>query len=57
MKFIEERHNEDLLKKVYLAQKENKTRGDFVELVAKDLESFNILCNEITSNLLIERRH
>ena len=52
MKHIETRHDEDLLKKVYLAQKENKTRGNLVELVTKDLKSLQISYDEVTSSLV-----
>ena len=30
---------------ILLKQKENKTRGDFVEFVTKDLESLQISCD------------
>ena len=36
MKHIDERHEDKLTKKVFLAQKEHPNKGDFVLLVEKD---------------------
>ena len=44
---ILQRSNEELTKKVYEAQKSNPTKGDFYELVKKDLNVLNITENYI----------
>ena len=42
LKNILDRSDDEILKKVFFAQKANPTMGDFVELVGKDLESLGI---------------
>ena len=48
MKHIMERHDNELLKKVFLAQKLNPSQGDFVNIVEKDLKHFNLTHKEVT---------
>ena len=43
LKHITERHEHDMLRKVYQAQKDDQTKGDFADLVIKDLISLNIM--------------
>ena len=52
LKHIMERHENELLKKVFLAQKENQTKGDFVDLVGKDLLGFNMSYEDVTSSAM-----
>ena len=42
MKHIMERHDDELLKKVFLAQKKNPTLGDFAQIVEKDLTDLKV---------------
>ena len=42
MKHILNMHDGELIKKVFLAQKDQPTSGDFVELVLKDLKNIGI---------------
>jgi hypothetical protein len=42
LKNIIDRNDNELIKKVYYAQKENPSKGDFVTLVKKDLESIGM---------------
>ena len=48
LKHILSRDNEELIKRVYTAQKEDPTSGDFVKLVGKDLELLEITHEELT---------
>ena len=43
------RDESDLLKKVFLAQKNNPTQGDFVISVEKDMQQFKITYEQVTS--------
>ena len=52
MKHIMERHDDELLKKVFLAQKRNPTLGDFAQIVEKDLTNLKVTCEDQT-----ERNH
>ena len=40
------RSSEDLIHRVYIAQRNNPTKGDFVQLVKADLEDINVSYNE-----------
>lgn len=42
LKHITERHENDMLRKVYQAKTYDQTKGDFADLVTKDLLSLNI---------------
>ena len=46
LRHIVQRHDSELIKKVFLAQKEQPTRGDFVKLVEKDLSDIGISYEE-----------
>ena len=46
LRHIVQRHDSELIKKVFLAQKEQPTRGDFVKLVEKDLSDIVISYEE-----------
>ena len=46
MKHILSRDDSELIKKVYVAQEINPTRGDFVKLVQKDLEDIGLTFKE-----------
>ena len=48
LKHILSRDNEELIKRVYTAQKEDPTSGDFVKLVGKYLELLEITLKELT---------
>ena len=56
MKHIINRHDEELLKKVFLAQREQPTRGDFVELVTKDLKDIGITYEEAITNQITKQK-
>ena len=56
MKHIVNRHDEELLKKVFLAQREQPTRGDFVELVTKDLKDIGITYEEAITNQITKQK-
>ena len=47
MKHIMERHDSELVKKVFLAQKNTPTQGDFVNIVEKDLKELKIIFEEV----------
>ena len=47
MRHILSRSNEELIKKVFHAQKEQPTRGNFVHLVEKDLKDFELTYENI----------
>ena len=49
MKHIMERHDNELLKKVFLAQKLNPSQRDFVNIVEKDLKDLKITHEEVTA--------
>ena len=50
------RDNDELIKKVFLAQKEQPTRGDFVKLVEKDLSDLGLSCEDITSGKIDKKK-
>ena len=52
LKHIMSKHDTELLKQVFLAQKNNPTQGDFVTLVSKDLNDLNISYEEATTSAL-----
>ena len=45
-----------MLRKVYQAQKDDQTNGDFADLVTKYLLSLNITYEEVTSNALCKTK-
>ena len=49
LRHIMSRSDEELIKKVFLAQKDQPTRGDFVKLVEKDLSDLGLSFEDITS--------
>ena len=50
LKHILSRDSEELIRKVYSAQKEDPTNGDFAKLVTKDLELLGFTEAELLSN-------
>ena len=46
MKHIMERHDDELLKKVFLAQKSNPTQADFAQIVEKNLIDLKVTYEE-----------
>ena len=46
LKHIMERHDDELLKKVFIAQKRNPTQGDFALIVEKDLTDLKVTYEE-----------
>ena len=46
MKHMMDRHDKELIKKVFLAQKESPSQGDFVTLVTQDLLDLNMTLEE-----------
>ena len=52
LQHIMNRHDNELIKKVFLAQKESPTQGDFVTLVEKDLKDLGNTYEEVTSGTL-----
>ena len=57
MKHIMERHEKELIKKIFLAQEESRNQGDFVTLVTQYLSDLNmkfeeILCKNTTKGQL-----
>ena len=49
LKHILSRNENELIKKVYLAQKSSSSKGDFAKLLDKDLELFGLTHDEIAS--------
>ena len=49
MKHIFSRNNDELIKKVFLAQQDSPRRGDFVKLVQKDIKDIGVTYEEIMS--------
>ena len=49
LRHIMSRNDDELIKKVFLAQKDKPTRGDFVKLVEKDLSDLGLSLEDITS--------
>ena len=52
LKHIVGRNDVELLKKVFIAQKENPNKGDFIQLVSKDLTNVGLTYDEVTSHKL-----
>ena len=50
MKHIMTRHDEELIKQMFLAQKEQPTREDSVKLVSKDINVIGITYKEAITN-------
>ena len=50
MEHIVSRNDDELIKKVFLAQKETPTQGDFVKLLEKDLEELHITYEDVITN-------
>ena len=50
LKHILSRDDDEIVKKIFFAQKENPTRGDFIKLIEKDLKDLNITYEEIITN-------
>ena len=44
------RHDNDHLKKVILAQRQNPTQGDFVKIVESDLTDLGVTIEQVTSS-------
>ena len=56
MKYILNRDNKELIKKVYMAQKEDPTIGDFTKLAEKDLEMLGMAYEDLTSNTFSKQK-
>ena len=52
LKHIMSRKENELIQKVYLAQKEHPSQGDFAKLVAKDLEQFGLTHDEVEADTM-----
>ena len=52
MKHILNKHDNELIKKIFLAQKDSPNQGDFVQLVTKDLIDLNMTFEEVSSENL-----
>ena len=52
LKHIMRKHDQDLVKQVFLAQQASPTQGDFVTLVRKDLDDLKITYEEVTSSVI-----
>ena len=50
------RNNDELIKKVFLAQKEKLSKGDFVQLVEKDLNDFGITYTNISYGVITKQK-
>lgn len=49
MKHIINKHDNELIRKIFLAQKDSPNQGDFVQLVTKDLVDLNMTFEEVSS--------
>ena len=49
------RSNEELIKKVFLDQREKSSKGDFAQLVEKDLKDFGISYENISSGVITKK--
>ena len=49
LKHIIQKEDDELVKKVYMAQRDNPTSGDFVKLVEKDMEDLNVTYEQVAS--------
>ena len=56
LKHILNRDSDELIKKVYLAQKEKPTRGDFVKLVENDLKELGISYEQAISTEMTKQK-
>ena len=50
MKHILSRDDDELIKKIFCAQKENPTKGDFIKLIEKDLKDLTLTYEETITN-------
>ena len=50
LKHILSRDDDEIVKKIFVAQKENPTRGDFIKLIEKDLKDLSLTYEEIIAN-------
>ena len=56
MKHIVSRNDDELIKKVFLAQKETPTQGDFVKLIEKYLEELHITYEDVITNTITRQK-
>ena len=56
LRYIMSRSDEELIKKVFLAQKDQPTKGDFVKLVEKDLSDLGLSFEHITSGKINKKK-
>ena len=56
LKHILNRDSDELLKKVFLVQKNNPTRGDFIKLVEKDLTDLGITYEQVISSKMTKQK-
>ena len=56
MNHILSKDDDELIKKVFLAQKETPTQGDFAKLIEKDLKELNITYEEAISNRITKKK-
>ena len=49
LKHIIQKEDDELVKKVYIAQRDDPTSGDFVKLVEKDMEDLNVTYEQVAS--------
>ena len=56
MKHIVSRDDDELIKKVFLAQKETPTQGDLVKLIEKYLEELHITYEDIVTNTITKHK-
>ena len=56
LRHIMSRENDEIIKKVFLAHKENPTRGDFVHLVEKDVTDFEVTYENVSSGELTKTK-
>ena len=55
MKHIESRDENELIKKIFSAQKEKPSQGDFVKLIEKDLKNLSITYEDIITNKITKQ--
>lgn len=55
LKHILSRDNKELIRKIYSAQKEKPSQGDFVSLVASDLTMFGLTQEEVASESMSKK--
>ena len=56
LKHIVGRHDSELIKQVFLAQKEQPTKGDFVKLIEKDLLDLGISYEETVNSDMTKKK-